>query len=226
MTTEAALYRLMAWLSPSYPVGAFSHSHGLEWAVEQGWVRDRAALVDWLGLLLGQGSGWNDAVLFTHAHRAGGDEAKLNAIAELAAANAPAKERQVETLAQGTAFRLISEAAWGHEVLERLPASVAYPVVVGALAAAEGIGLAPALTAYLHAFAANLVSAAQRLVPLGQTDGQKAIAALMPAVQDAVARALALDPAADPFDALGGCALVSDICAMRHETQYTRLFRS
>lgn len=226
MTTEAALYRLLAWLSPSYPVGAFSHSHGLEWAVEQGWVRDRAALVDWLGLLLGQGSGWNDAVFFAYAHHAGGDGAKLNAIAELAAANAPAKERQVESLAQGTAFRLISESAWGHEVLALLPASVAYPVVVGALAAAEDIALAPALTAYLHGFAANLVSAAQRLVPLGQTDGQKAIAALMPAVEDAVARALTLDPAADPFEALGGCALVSDICAMRHETQYTRLFRS
>ncbi|MCW0181718.1 MAG: urease accessory protein UreF [Zavarzinia sp.] len=226
MTTERALYRLLAWLSPSYPVGAFSHSHGLEWAVEQGWVRDRAALVDWLGLLLGQGSGWNDAVFFAYAHHAGGDAAKLNMIAELAAANAPAKERQVESLAQGTAFRLISESAWGHEVLALLPVSVAYPVVVGALAAAEAIPLAPALTAYLHAFAANLVSAAQRLVPLGQTDGQKAIAALMPAVEDAVARTLALDPAADPFEALGGCALVSDICAMRHETQYTRLFRS
>lgn len=226
MTGEGALYRLMAWLSPSYPVGAFSHSHGLEWAVEQGWVRDRAALVDWLALLLDTGSGWADAVFFAHAHHGHGDAARLAALAELAAAAAPAKERQVETLAQGTAFRLISENAWAHEVLGRLPPSVAYPVAVGALAGAEGIALPAALTAYLHGFVANLVSAAQRLVPLGQTDGQKAIAALMPAVEAVVDRALALDPAADPFDALGGCALVSDLCAMRHETQYTRLFRT
>ncbi|PWR20538.1 urease accessory protein UreF [Zavarzinia compransoris] len=226
MTTEGALYRLMAWLSPAYPVGAFTHSHGLEWAIECGWVRDRAALIDWLEQLLTAGSGWNDAVFFAHAHGAGGDGARLAAIAELARANAPARERQVETLAQGTAFRLISENAWPADVLAALPADVAYPVAVGALAAAHDVPLRAALTAYLHGFAANLVSAAQRLVPLGQTDAQRAIAALMPVVETAAGRAAALDPAADPFAALGGATLVSDLCAMRHETQYTRLFRT
>lgn len=226
MTTEGALYRLMAWLSPAYPVGAFTHSHGLEWAIECGWVRDRAALIDWLEQLLQAGSGWSDAVFFTHAHGAGGDATRLAALAELARANAPARERQVETLAQGTAFRLISENAWPADVLAVLPADVAYPVAVGALAAAHDIPLRAGLTAYLHGFSANLVSAAQRLVPLGQTDGQKAIAALMPRVEATVERALALDLSCDPFDALGGATLVSDLCAMRHETQYTRLFRT
>lgn len=226
MITEGALYRLMAWLSPSYPVGAFSHSHGLEWAVETGWVRDRADLVDWLAHLLEAGSGWNDAVIFVHAHGAGGDAGRLAALNELARANAPARERRVETMAQGTAFRLISESSWPVEGQAALPADVAYPVAVGALAAAHGIPAAPALTAYLHGFAANLVSAAQRLVPLGQTDGQKAIADLMATVEAVAERALALDPSGDAFDHLGGATLVSDICAMRHETQYTRLFRT
>ncbi|MDD3447111.1 MAG: urease accessory protein UreF [Zavarzinia sp.] len=226
MTTEGSLYRLMAWLSPSYPVGAFSHSHGLEWAVETGWVRDRVALIDWLGQLLEAGSGWNDAVILAHAHAAGGDAPRLAGLNDLARANAPAKERRIETMAQGTAFRLISESSWPAPGLEVLPADVAYPVAVGVTAAAHDIPLAPTLTAYLHGFVANLVSAAQRLVPLGQTDGQKAIAALMPVVEAVVARVTALELAGDAFEHLGGVTLVSDIAAMRHETHYTRLFRT
>ncbi len=226
MTTEAALYRLMAWASPSYPVGAFSHSHGLEWAVEAGWVRDRSALVGWLADLLDAGSAWNDAVLFTHAHAAAGDPARLARLAELAAALAPSRERQVETLAQGSAFKMISATSWPTPALDALPDRVAMPVAMAVQAAGHEVPLRPALTAYLHGFVANLVSAAQRLVPLGQTDGQKAIAALMPAVEAVVERAAGLDLAADPFEAMGGCTLASDIAAMRHETQYTRLFRT
>lgn len=226
MTSDGALYRLMAWASPSYPVGAFSHSHGLEWAVEAGWVRDRVALVDWLGDLLAAGSAWNDTVLFTHAHAAAADKARLTVLTELAAAAAPSRERQVETLAQGSAFRMICTTSWPTPALENLPETVAYPVAMAVQAAGHAVPLRPALTAYLHGFVANLVSAAQRLVPLGQTDGQKAIAALMPAVEAAVERAVALDLSADPFEAMGGCTLASDLAAMRHETQYTRLFRT
>jgi len=228
---DAALYRLMAWLSPSYPVGAFSHSSGLEWANEAGWVTDRPGLIAWIEDALSAGAGWNDAVLFVHAHRAAasGDDDRLSEVAELAAALAASRERQVETLAQGTAFLTISRSAWPVPGLERLAVrvgeSVAYPVAVAACAAGHGIALAPALTAFLHAVAANLVSAAQRLVPLGQTDGQRAIAALMPAVEAAAARAVSL-PAGDPFSHCGGLAVAADIASMQHETQYTRLFRT
>ncbi|WP_437372330.1 urease accessory protein UreF [Inquilinus limosus] len=228
---DVALYRLMAWLSPSYPVGAFSHSSGLEWAVEAGWVTDRPGLIAWIEDALAAGAGWNDAVLFTHAHRAAAadDDDRLAEVADLAAALAASRERQVETLAQGTAFLMISRAAWPVPGLERLAArageSVAYPVAVAACAAGHGIALAPALTAFLHAVAANLVSAAQRLVPLGQTDGQRAIAALMPAVEGTAARAAAL-PDGDPFIQCGGLAVAADIASMQHETQYTRLFRT
>jgi len=228
---DGALYRLMAWLSPSYPVGAFSHSSGLEWAVEMGWVVDRAGLVAWIEDALANGAGWNDAVLFAYAHRAAmaGDDDRLAEIADLATALAASRERQVETLAQGTAFLTISRSSWPVPGLERLAArigeTVAYPVAVAACAAGHGIALAPSLTAFLHALAANLVSAAQRLVPLGQTDGQRAIAALMPAVEAAGALALAL-PDGDPFRHCGGLAVAADIASMQHETQYTRLFRT
>lgn len=229
--TDAALYRLMAWLSPSYPVGAFSHSGGLEWAVETAMVTDRAGLIDWLRDVLEHGAGWNDAVLFVHAWRAArdNDATRLRSIALLAAAASPGRERRLETTAQGAAFRRISRDAWAAESLALLDGiednDLAYPVVVATLAAGHGVALAASLTAYLHAVTANIVSAAQRLVPLGQTDGQRAIAALADDVARIAARAQALDDS-DPFLAMGGCTLAADLAAIRHETQYTRLFRT
>jgi len=229
--TDGALYRLMAWLSPAYPVGAFSHSNGLEWTVETQMVADRVTLIDWLQDVLNHGAGWNDAVIFVHAYRAtaGNDVQRLRNVALLAAAANPGRERRLETTAQGAAFRRISRDAWNARSLALLDGiedgDLAYPVVVATLAAGHGVDLLPSLTAYLHAVAANIVSAAQRLVPLGQTDGQRAIAALMADVETVAARAAALDDG-DPFLALGGCTLMADLASIEHETQYTRLFRT
>ncbi|MGE0036012.1 MAG: urease accessory protein UreF [Xanthobacteraceae bacterium] len=215
----------MAWLSPSYPIGAFSYSGGLEWAVEAGDIRDAATLQDWIAAMLEEGSGFCDAVLFAEAHRltAVGEDAALRAVAELAAALAPSKERHLETTAQGRAFLDTTRAAWSCGALEHLvplPA-VALPVVVGVACAGHAIPLEPALAAYLHAQTATLISAGVRLIPLGQTDGQRVLAALEPVV--AATAAHAIDT---PLDELGGAAFRADIASMRHETQYTRLFRS
>ena len=160
-----ALYRLMAWLSPAFPVGAFSYSSGIEWAVEAGDIKDAGTLQAWLAVMLADGAGFCDAVLFAHAHRAaaGGDDKALRAVAELAAAFAPSKERHLETTAQGNAFVEAARAAWPCAALDRLKATwdgaVAYPVAVAVAAAGHGVALAPALAAYLQAIAANLVSA-------------------------------------------------------------------
>jgi urease accessory protein len=222
-----ALYRLMAWLSPAYPVGAFSYSSGLEWAVEAGDIADAATLGRWLAAVIGQGSGFGDAVLFVDAHRAAaaGDDAALRAVAQFAVALVPSKERFLETTAQGRAFLDATRAAWPCAALERLAASgegpFAYPVAVAAAAAGHGIALEPAVAAFLQAIAANLVSACVLLVPLGQTDGQRVLAALEQPIAIAAARALAT-----PLDELGGAVFRADIASMRHETQYTRLFRS
>src|ERR1700730_5771336 len=117
-----ALYRLQAWLSPAYPVGAFSFSSGLEWAIEAGDVNDAAALQRWLAVILADGGGFCDAAFFVHAHRAVGhsDDAALAAVAELAVAFAPSKERHLETTAQGSAFLTATRAAWPCAVLDRL----------------------------------------------------------------------------------------------------------
>jgi urease accessory protein len=222
---SAALYRLMAWLSPSFPVGAFSYSSGIEWAVESGDIKDAGTLKDWLATMLSDGGGFCDAVLFAHAHRAVEDEGELRDIAELAAALAPSKERHLETTAQGNAFVEATRAAWPCAALDRLKQSwdgpIAYPVAVAVAAAGHDIPLGAALAAFLQALVANWVSAGVRLVPLGQTDGQRVVAALEPAVAATAQRALVT-----ALDDMGASAFRADLASLRHETQYTRLFRS
>jgi urease accessory protein len=230
-TSDVGLYQLLSWLSPAYPVGAFTHSSGLEWAIGAGWVTSRVELEDWLTAVLERGAGWNDAVLFTAAYRAAvaRDRAALGAVAELAAAAQPSLERRIESLSQGEAFRRIAGATVPGAPLSLLDGvaegELGYPIAVATLAAVEGIGAAAALTAYLHGFVANLVSAGQRLIPLGQTDGQRAIATLRSAVLTIVALATAL-PDGDPFPHLGSATWSADVASMLHETQYTRLFRT
>jgi len=224
---SAALYRLMAWLSPAYPIGAFSYSSGIEWAVEAGDIADAATLERWLAVMIADGGGFCDAVFLVHAHRAiaASDDAALRQVAELAAAFAPSKERHLETTAQGRAFLDTTRAAWPTPAIDRLlvawDGAVALPVAVGVACAGHGIALAAALHAYLHALTANLISSAVRLIPLGQTDGQRVLAALEPIVAATAQRAL--DTA---LDDVGGAAFRADLASMRHETQYTRLFRS
>jgi urease accessory protein len=226
-TTASALYRLMAWLSPAYPVGAFSYSSGIEWAVETGDIKDAETLKRWLAVAIAEGGGFCDAVFFVHAHRAvsDGDAVKLREVAELAAAFAPSRERHLETTAQGRAFIEATRAAWPCAALDRLAAvwdgAIAYPVAVGVAAAGHGVAAEPALGAYLHAVVANLISAGVRLIPLGQTDGQRLLAAFESVVEATASRALAT-----PLDQVGGAAFRADLASMHHETQYTRLFRS
>ena len=223
----AALYRLMAWLSPAYPVGAFAYSSGIEWAVEAGDINDAATLKAWLAAMLGDGGGFCDAVLFAHAHRAIADKdaPALRAVAELAAALVPSKERFLETTTQGRAFLDATRAAWPCAALGELDAAwdgpVALPVAVGVACAGHGIDCEAALHAFLHALAANWISAGVRLIPLGQTDGQRVLAALEGNVAGAAARALHT-----PLAEIGSATFRADLASMRHEIQYTRLFRS
>lgn len=215
-----SLTRLLTWLSPAFPTGAYAHSHALEWAVEAGDVRDEHGLLRWLDDVLRFGAGRTDAILLRHAHRAATVDA-LAAVAELAAAAQPCRERRAETLSQGGAFARAARV-WGAPLLDRLgEVEIAYPVAVGALARAQGVDEDAAALGVLHAFAANLVSAAVRLVPLGQTTGSRVLAALEP-----VLHGVAAGTRDAGLDDLGGACLRSDIAAMRHETQHTRLFRT
>lgn len=224
---SAALYRLMTWLSPSYPVGAFSYSHGLEQVVDEGKVHDSKTLIEYLCSILMLGTGRSDAILFAHAHRATTREdfELLIRIAELGAAFAATKERRLEATAQGQAFSEVTRKTWQSQTLAALSARpspvVIYPIAVAVAAADHGIALRPALEAYVHAFAANLVSAGMRLISLGHTDGQRALMSAELAVTDAVAQGLTGD-----LNKVGGITVMAELAAMKHETQYSRIFRS
>ena len=225
-TSAGSALPLHIWLSPAFPVGAFAYSHGLEAAVDHGDITNAATLQAWLDDLVRFGSLRSDALLVACAWRAAvaGDMAGVIEINDLALALAPSKERHLETAAQGNAFITAAQASWPCDLLAELAGAadtIAYPVAVAVAAAAHAVPLAALLDAYLVAFAGNLVSAAVRLGPVGQTDGQKIIARLVPALREAAQIA-----ATGTLDDLGSAALRSDIAAMRHETQYSRLFRS
>jgi urease accessory protein len=218
---------LLVWLSPSFPVGAFAYSHGLEWAHEAGDVTDAESLGVWLVDLLEHGAARNDAILLAAAYRAAGegDDAALREVAELAVALSTSAERRLETSTQGDAFALAVAKAWPCEPVARLrllvDGPIAYPVALGVAAAGHGLELPDVLAAALLGFVQNLVSAAIRLGVVGQTDSQRVIAVLMPTVQ-----ALACEAQTLTLDDCGGAAFRSDLASLHHETQYTRLFRS
>ncbi len=222
---EAALLPLMLWLSPAFPVGSFAYSQGLEWAVEAGDVKDARSLGGWLVDLLSFGAPRADAILFAEGFRnaEAEDWPALAEANELAIALATSAERRLETTAQGAAFVAAARAAWDCAPLRALAEAerVAYPVAVAAAAAGHGLPLEASLQAFVLAQVAAAVSAVVRLGPIGQTDGQKVQATLIPRI-----RALAREAAGSTLADLGACAFRAEIAAMRHETQYSRLFRS
>ena len=223
MADTAALLRLLAWLSPAFPTGGFAYSHGIEWAVESGDICDGNTLFAWVNDVLTIGSGRSDAILLRHAHDAQGDLEALASLAELALAACPTAERRGESVGQGNAFALAARA-WNADLLPALTkrcGDVPYPVAVGALAGVSGISADDVATAYLHNFAANVISAAVRLVPLGQTAGLAVLEGLEPVLQ-----AVIHSTRDATLDDVGGFCFRADIASARHETQHTRLFRS
>jgi urease accessory protein len=261
MTTPAALQKLLTWLSPAFPVGAFAWSAGLETAIADGRVRNATALREWIEGALAHGGIRTDAILLAQAWRAtaptplpaspargevpgGGDDGNavpqtrtdtlplagrvegvathtaLRDLADLALALTPAAERHKETLLTGGAF-VTAAQAWPSDVYTRLPDPCPYPIAVGAIAAAHGIGITDTLLAFLTAAVHAQVSVAVRLVPLGQTDGLRVMAALEPKIAELAAAA-----ATASLDDIGGIAYAADIAQMRHESLEPRIFRS
>lgn len=208
MTDTIALQRLFAWLSPSWPIGSFAYSHGIEQAISDGWLKGPDDVQLWIGDVLQHGAGRNDAILLAHAWR--GED-----VGALALALPGSTERRRETIEQGAGFARVASAVDGF-----LP-NAPYPVALGVAAARARAPLAETVTMFLQAFAANLITACVKSVPIGPTDGQRVLAALMPLI----AR-IARDAAAATLDDLGGCTLRSDLAAIRHETLEPRIYRT
>ncbi len=217
--TSAQILTLSQWLSPAYPVGAFAYSHGLEAAADQGWLRDGADLEAWLQEVLEHGAGRSDALFLAaawHANAAADLVAELAAIDATACAFAASQERLLETRQQGRSFGLVTEAIWGAQL-----AGLTYPVALGAAAAAEGLPLELTQVMYLQGFLSNLVAAGQRLLPVGQTEGQQILQRLscrLPAIADQTCDG--------DLSQLSATAFLADIAAMKHETQRSRIFRT
>ena len=216
---DDGLYKLTSWLSPAYPVGAYTYSHGLEAAIAGGDVSDCGTAKAWISDCLAHGAGRSDAFLLVQAHSASsaGDSAAVGELIDLAKALAPSSERLLETTAQGTAFADVTQASWGGGGPDAPP----YAIAVGVAAARHDIAAAMTVEMFLHAYVSNLISACVRLIPLGQTQGQTVLSELMSMVRQVAAEAMQAD-----IDDIGGCAIGSDIASMRHETQEVRLFRS
>jgi urease accessory protein UreF len=301
---------LQVWLSPSFPVGAYAYSHGLEKAVEIGWLTNRETLEAWLHDVVAHGSLRNDLILLVEAHRlaARADREGLRRLADLSSALQPSAERYLEATQQGRSFLLQIDASWsmhdpagrtpsdqepadavlmastsprssprrrgpkqsaaktaaidGHDAQHERPIEIvdaclgpplrgdddkaneastplvgidqpqplaalfaetqpSVPVVLGVAAEAHAIGPEDTALAYAIAFGSNLISAAVRLSVIGQTDGQRTIAALMPTLA-----AIATAATTCNVDELGSATFRADIASQQHETQYTRLFRS
>ncbi len=211
--TDPLLY-LVQWMSPAFPVGAFAYSHGLETEIAEGRITSAAQLKDWLSDIVAHGAGHADVVLLHESHAAA--PADRHAIDDLARAFCPSGERLKETDLQGAAFCDTVNRVWSLD----LPRWT-YPVAVGAAAHAKDIPVAQTARLFAHGFISNLVSAAVRLVPLGQTDGQQVLSDLIPLIEHTCDTALAT-----PLSAITANTFASDIASMRHETLTTRIFRT
>lgn len=219
-TDPLATLRLLTWLSPSFPVGAFSYSHGLEYAVHDGAVTGRGHLAEWISDLIGEGSLRNDVILLAEAWHAAGavDQPRLRHVAELGEAMAMSSERHLETMDQGRSF-MAAAAAW--VARPEWDFVMPYPVTVGAVAGATKVALEDICLGFLHAAAANLVAAGIRLIPLGQSEGTRIMASL-----ESLIITVARMAADSSLAGLGSATFAADIASMRHETLGVRLFRS
>lgn len=213
MDNEFGSLTILQWLSPSFPIGAFAYSHGMEWAISSGLIHDAASVRHWLEDLLQHGSLRSDAILLALAAR-GEAPGKVN---ELALSLAPSAERRIEALDQGAAFTRVMRDVWGHTEDD----ASAFVAALGVAIRQEGLDLALAVKAFLHAFVANLCSVAQRLVPIGQTDSQKIQRALFPLILETTETALSATEA-DLYTA----SFLSDIASMKHATQSPRIFKT
>jgi urease accessory protein len=218
---------LQIWYSPAFPIGAFAYSHGLEAAVDRGWVKNRATLEPWLADLVTHGSLRNDLILLAAAWRAtdAADTQRLSEIADLGAALQPSAERHLEATQQGRSFLDTIAAAWPADaplpIGDLNDRDIILAVAIGVAASAHDIPLPDVLRAHAIAYVSNLTSAAIRLSIIGQTDAQQILAALMPALMILAENA---EPAT--LDDIGGATWRSDLASMLHETLYSRLFRS
>jgi urease accessory protein len=218
------LLRLLQLASPMLPVGAYAYSQGLEWAVESGWVRDEASAAGWIGGVLGQGPAQLEAPVLARLYRAwaNDDLAQVHHWSRYLDAARESGELQAEARQLGESLAVLLtqlgvEAARDWKEIEY----AGFPTMFALAAMHYRVPLPETALGYLWAWCENQVAAAMKLVPLGQAAGQRILSALIGQLPAAVERGLALTD-----DEIGVLTPRLAIGSARHETQYTRLFRS
>jgi urease accessory protein len=221
-TSGARLLRLLQLVSPALPIGAFAYSQGLETAVDLGWVHDAKSAERWLGGLCSGALGTLDIAVFARLYKAfsAADEGSAAYWNAFLLANRGAAELRAEDMHLGAALNKVLTTLLPHH--KRLPlASPAYATAFAYAAVTFQIERDVAALGFGFAWAEGQVSAAVRLVPLGQSEGQRILMNLTQPLQDSVQRGLEL------LDhEISNTAPGQVMAAALHETQYARLFRS
>lgn len=202
---------LQNWFSPVFPIGAFSYSHGLEMAIQDGRIMDQDSLYDWISSLLSHGTGRNDAIMIKAAYDG------LPELNDLCLALSASKERYQETTELGHAFCRVFNAS--HD--GNLPEGLAYPVAVGMASKTLGLNVKLTIQSYLQAFASNLISVGIRTIPIGQQSGQDCLLRLYPVIEDVATASIGAT-----LDDIGSAVFHSDLMAMKHENITPRIYRS
>jgi len=228
--SDESLLNLLTLVSPSFPVGGYAYSHGIEYAVERKNIQNEQDLCLWIEAILSQGAGRIDGLLFRITWQAVTDENfnKLKWVAERGDIMRSTNETALESSSQGEAFLETVRGVWESEkievvmsIIEEIERKPTYAIAVAIVLAVSGVPLRAALLAYFHSFSSNLVSAGIRLIPLGQAAGQRCIQLIKPIIKTSIEAALC-----DDFEDIGTAAPIIELASMKHETQYTRLFRS
>lgn len=218
------LARLMHLVSPSLPVGGFTYSQGIEWAVERGWIRDAADLADWLDDQLHHALVYLDLPILARMHCAvrKDDLDAVGSWSDMLLAGRETSELRLEEANRGRALADLLVSLELADAVRWRPALARCQTAGFAFAATRWrIASHDAVLGYAWNWLENLVLAAIKIIPLGQTQGQRILHRLLASLPGIVDASLALDN-----EDIGASSPALAIASSRHETQYTRLFRS
>jgi len=207
---EQSLQILQTWFSPSFPIGSYSFSHGLEALIDDKLIANKQDILDYLNCILFYGTCKNDIILIKYAYQG-------NDLNDFAFSLCPSKERKIESLEMGNAFRKILKDSWDYE----LPINTAYPICIGKAANHFQIPLNLTMISFLQSFISNLVNVCVKHIPIGQKIGQDCIVNSLKSVKKIVKKS-------DKYslDDIGGICFNSDIYSIKHERLLTRVYKT
>ena len=214
------ILKLLTWNNQSFPIGSYCFSSGLEFAVESKLIQSGKDLQYWLNDLLKYGSLYSDALILLEAWKLASkkENNKINDLNNFAVSLNQSNEKYIENYEQGKSFIKITEDAWNHKYISK---KLVYPIAYAVAAVQENINMEDVLICYLHSSLCNLLAAGIKLIPLGQTEGQKIQIALNTYIEEEYKNILKKN-----FNDIGNCGWVNDIISMKHENQFTRTFRT